>query len=116
MCALLLPRVRPTIAPRAYISQRGAPRPVNADTRYTPPLSGTLSARMSHSCAVPIRPSSSRSHWIELPALNTLPSSAYVVLPLTDHATLVTRPLTLRTDLLPVFMSVKQPVPYVFFA
>ena len=35
---------------------------------------------------------------------------------MTDHATLVTRPLTLRTDLLPVFMSVKQPVPYVFFA
>ena len=33
-----------------------------------------------------------------------------------DNPLLVTRPLMLRTDLLPVFMSVKQPVPYVFFA
>ena len=41
-----------------------------------PPEEGTLSARRSHSGALSISPSSSRSHWIVLPALNTLPSSA----------------------------------------
>ena len=32
MCARVVPRVRPTIAPRAYGSQHGEPRPVNAGT------------------------------------------------------------------------------------
>ena len=42
----------------------------------TPFAEGTLSARRSHSGALWIRPSSSRSHWMVLPALNTLPSNA----------------------------------------
>ena len=33
MCARVVPRVRPTIVPRAYMSQCGAPRPVKAETR-----------------------------------------------------------------------------------
>ena len=33
-----VPRVRPTIVPRAYGSQCGEPSPVNAGTRYTPSL------------------------------------------------------------------------------
>ena len=42
----------------------------------TPPLSGTLSARRSHSGAESMSFSSSRSHWMVLPALKTLPSRA----------------------------------------
>ena len=36
-----VPRVRPTMAPRAYGSQYGAPRPTKAGTTYTPPVSRT---------------------------------------------------------------------------
>ena len=74
--ARVAPRVMPSTAPRAYMSQWGAPRPVKADTTYTPPLSGTDSASTSHSWAVEMSPSSSRSHWMVLPALKTLPSRA----------------------------------------
>ena len=42
--ALLAPRVRPIIAPLAYISQYGAPSPANAGTTYTPLVSFTLFA------------------------------------------------------------------------
>ena len=44
MWPAVVPRVMPTIVPRAYGSQCGAPRPANAGTRYTPPLSGTDAA------------------------------------------------------------------------
>ena len=44
MCATVLPRDRPTMAPRASGFQYGAPRPVKAGTTITPPASGTLSA------------------------------------------------------------------------
>ena len=42
ICARVVPRVSPTIVPRACGSQCGAPSPANAGTRYTPPVSGTL--------------------------------------------------------------------------
>ena len=76
MCALVAPRVRPTIVPRAYMSQCGAPRPVKAGTMYTPALSGTEEATSPLSAAEEMSPSSSRSHCMALPALNTLPSMA----------------------------------------
>ncbi|MNP54062.1 hypothetical protein D3C76_1485890 [compost metagenome] len=56
------PRVRPKIAPRAYGSQYGAPRPVNAGTTYTPLVSFTLVAKYSESNASLINFISSRSH------------------------------------------------------
>ena len=40
-CARVVPRVMPTIVPRAYGSHHGEPSPVNAGTTYTPPVSGT---------------------------------------------------------------------------
>ena len=49
MCARVVPRVRPTMVPRAYASQCGAPKPANAGTRNTPPVSGTLAASASTS-------------------------------------------------------------------
>ena len=76
MCARPVPRVMPRIAPRAYMSQQGAPSPVKAGTTTTPPLSGTVAASASISGAEEMMPSSSRSHWMVLPPLNTLPSSA----------------------------------------
>jgi hypothetical protein len=58
------------------MSQYGAPRPTNAGTTYTPPVSGTARAIASVSDARRIRRSASRSHWMAAPAMNTLPSSA----------------------------------------
>ena len=72
----LVPRVRPTMAPRACMSQCGAPRPAKAGTTYTPPVSRTPRAMASVSAASRTSPSPSRSHWIAAPAMNTLPSSA----------------------------------------
>ena len=51
MWAIVEPRVRPTIVPRASGFQYGAPRPVKAGTNITPPLSGTLSASCLHLAA-----------------------------------------------------------------
>ena len=48
------------------------------------------------SFALLMMPSPSRSHCTAAPAMNALPSSAYVVLPPTRHATVVTRPCSLR--------------------
>ena len=64
------------MAPRAYISQYGAPSPVNAGTTYTPALSFTLFAKYSLSALSLMSFSSSRSHWMTAPPTNTLPSSA----------------------------------------
>ena len=43
---------------------------------YTPALSGTEAATSPLSAAEEMSPSSSRSHWMALPALKTLPSMA----------------------------------------
>src|SRR5439155_876128 len=50
-CARVVPRVRPTMVPRAFGSQYGAPSPTKAGTKYTPPVSGTWRARPSVSAA-----------------------------------------------------------------
>ena len=106
-----VPRVSPSMAPRAYISQCGAPRPVKAGTTYTPPLPDTFRAKYSLSAASVIRCSSSRIHWITAPPTNTLPSRAYWTFPPVPAAMVVTRPFWLRTSFSPVFISKKQPVP-----
>ena len=55
-CPAVVPRVSPTMAPRAYMSQYGAPRPENAGTRYTPPLSATSDASRSDSAELSMIP------------------------------------------------------------
>ena len=64
------------MVPRLYMSQWGAPRPVNAGTRNTPLQSDTSVATASVSAAVVTSLISSRSHWTTAPPTNTLPSSA----------------------------------------
>ena len=76
MCARPVPRVSPTMAPRPYISQYGAPRPVNAGTTYTPPELSMDRAMPSVSAALLTSFISSRSHCTAAPATNTEPSSA----------------------------------------
>jgi len=58
----------------------------------------------------------SRSHWIAEPATNTLPSSAYSTRPPAPQAIVVSSPCFDGIARSPVFISMKQPVPYVFFA
>ena len=41
-CAVVVPRVRPVMMPRASGRQYGAPRPASAGTTTTPPESGTV--------------------------------------------------------------------------
>ncbi len=111
MCATVLPRVRPTMAPRASACQYGAPRPVKAGTKITPPASGTLSARP---CTSPLplmacRPS--RSHCTTAPPMKTLPSRAYCGVALGCAAAVVMRPLALVSKRSPLCISMKQPVP-----
>ena len=76
MCAFPVPRVMPTIVPRAYGSHHGEPSPVNAGTTYTPPLSGTHAASGPVSLASVMMPSPSRSHWIAAPVTKIAPSIA----------------------------------------
>ena len=112
MWAAVVPRVRPKIAPRAYGSQCGAPRPTNAGTTTTPSESGTLAASFSTSTDDLMTPSPSRSHCTTAPAMKTEPSRQYVVLPPTCQPTVVSSlcfdwPAAYR----PMFSSMKQPVP-----
>ena len=76
MWAIVEPRVRPTMVPRASGFQCGAPRPVKAGTNITPPLSGTLSASCLHLAARLDRRRPSRSHCTTAPPMKTLPSRA----------------------------------------
>ena len=101
------------MAPRASASHQGAPRPVNAGTTKTPSAVATLRAMASVSATLSMMPSSSRSHWMRAPAMNTLPSSAYSVSPAlgAEAATVVTSPCSLAQASCPVCMSRKQPVP-----
>src|SRR6266566_151449 len=115
MWAAVVPRVTPATRPRAYWSQCGTPRPANAGTRYTPSGSATCDANASTSDDDLMMPSPSRSHCTTAPAMKMLPSSAYSVRLPMRHATVVSRLCLDAIGLVPVFMSMKQPVPYVFF-
>ena len=72
------PARQPKIAPRAYGSQYGAPRPVNAGTTYTPLVSFTLVAKL-----LGVERIADQLHFVAQPlngcaAMNTAPSSAPV--------------------------------------
>ena len=56
-------------------------------------------------------PRPSRSHCTTAPAMKMLPSSAYSVRLPMRHATVVSRLFFEVTGLVPVFISMKQPVP-----
>src|SRR2546421_7103664 len=114
-CAAVVPRVTPASKPRAYGSQCGAPNPANAGTRYTPPVSSTCAASASTSDDDLMMPSPSRSHCTTAPAMKMLPSSAYSVRFPIRQETVVRRLFLDAIGLVPVFISMKQPVPYVFF-
>ena len=111
-CSLVVRRVSPNIAPLAYMSQCGAPSPANAGTTITPSASGTFVAKYSASAGVSRIFSPSRSHCIAAPAMNMLPSRAYVIcFPFIPHAMVVSSPFCDCIGLFPVFMSMKHPVP-----
>src|SRR4051794_11404534 len=114
-CARVVPRVMPNTVPRAYGSHQGEPSPVNAGTRYTPPVSGTLDASgpVSDASAINCRPS--RNHWTAAPVTKIAPSIAYAVsLPIV-HATVVSNPSTGSGPTSPMLTNPNEPVPYVFF-
>ena len=75
-CALVVPRERPTMVPRACGSQYGDPSPESAGTKKTPPASGTLAASGPTSAEFAMIPRPSRSHCTAAPPTNTLPSRA----------------------------------------
>ena len=72
----MVPRVMPTMVPRAYGSHHGAPSPVRAGTKYTPPVSGTDSESGPASAASRITPRPSRSHCKAAPVTKIDPSRA----------------------------------------
>ena len=75
-CARVVPRVRPTIVPRAFGSQSGAPSPTNAGTKYTPSLLASERANPSVSLLWAMMPRPSRSHCTAAPAMKMDASSA----------------------------------------
>src|SRR5690348_1474013 len=115
-CARVVPRVNPTMVPRAYGSHHGEPKPVNAGTRNTPPVSGTDDASGPVSAADAMIPKPSRNHCTAAPVTKIAPSIAYVTAPgASDHATVVRSPSTGAGSTEPTFVSTNEPVPYVFF-
>ena len=110
--------MRPTHTPRASERHLGANKPLNAGTKYTPPVSGTVAASASTSDARSITPRLSRNHCTPAPAMATEPSNAYagVAVAPNCHATVVSKPCEDGTGAGPVLSSMKHPVPYVFFA
>jgi hypothetical protein len=114
MCAIVEPRVRPTMVPRASGFQCGAPSPVNAGTNITPPLSGTLAASCCTSLLERIAFRPSRSHCTTAPPMKTLPSRANWRVAAGCAALVAIRPFAEGSKRSPVFISMKQPVPYVF--
>jgi hypothetical protein len=99
------------MAPRASGCQYGAPSPVKAGTKVTPPLSGTLlaSASMSPLLRIACRPS--RSHSTTAPPMKTLPSRANCGVVDICAALVEIRPLLLAKQRSPVCISMKHPVP-----
>mmetsp|Transcript_32939 Transcript_32939/g.72784 ORF Transcript_32939/g.72784 Transcript_32939/m.72784 type:complete len:286 (+) Transcript_32939:553-1410(+) len=110
--------VKPTITPRALSSQRGASSPEKAGTKYTPPLLVTDAASGSTSSGLSIMPMFFCIQLMPMPATATAPSNAYCVSACGPslNATVVRRPWLDVMGELPVLSSMKQPVPYVFFA
>src|SRR5688572_32315839 len=110
-CARPVPRVRPTIVPRALASQCGAPSPTSAGTKYTPPVFSTLRASGSVSAAASMIPRPSRSHCTAAPAMKIDASSAYAGRPVASQATVVRRPPPGAGRTCPALRSRNAPVP-----
>src|ERR1017187_3929168 len=116
MCPGFVSRRSPISIPAACASQWGAPRPTNAGTNTTPPVSGTEAASASTSPDELISLSLSRSHCTTAPPIKILPSSAYSRrFPALAASVVISRCFE-RTNSVPTFCSKKQPVPYVFLA
>src|SRR6266550_7317674 len=113
--ARVVPRVKPRIVPRAYGSHHGAPSPVRAGTKYTPPESGTDSAMGPASDDVRRTLMPSRSHCSAAPVTKIDPSSAYVGRSPCPQAIVVMSPEVETGARSPVFINTNDPVPYVFF-
>ena len=111
MCPGVVSRRRPISMPPACGSQCGAPRPTNAGTNTTPPVSGTLAASASTSAEEPISLRLSRSHCTTAPPIKMLPSSAYSRRCCALAASVVMSRCFERTNSVPMFCSRKQPVP-----
>src|SRR5262245_5275519 len=102
----------PTIVPRAYGSQYGEPRPVNAGTTNTPSVSVMDDASAPVSDASAMMPSPSRNHWMAAPVTKMAPSNAYATAPLANcQPTVVSSPSTGFGHASPTFMRTKEPVP-----
>src|SRR5699024_2417500 len=113
-CSLVVPLVKPKIDPRTSLSQYGAPKPTNAGTTYTPSVDSTRLAYSSLSGEYLNILKPSRNHCIAEPATKMLPSNAYSTLPSSPQAIVVSSPFFDLTGVSPVFINMKQPVPYVF--
>ena len=74
-------------------------------------MSGTEEASASTSADDRMIPSPSRSHCTTAPPMKTLPSSAYSVTPPRFQATVVSSLCRESGACVPVFCSMKQPVP-----
>ena len=107
--AVVVPRLMPLMAPRAYWSQYGAPSPVRAGTKYTPSVSSTDAARASTSAELLMHLSPSRSHCTTEPPTNMDPSRAYETLSPIFHAIVVRSLFFDSMGRLPVFISRKHP-------
>ena len=103
------------IIPLAPVFQCGAPSPVNAGTKNTPPLSGILSAITLVLAAWSTKLILSRNHWITWPAIKILAPIEYFTFPSLPHAT-VRSPFSVSGATSPVYISGTALVPYVFFA
>jgi hypothetical protein len=84
---------------------------VKAGTKITPPLSGTLSARLCTAVLASMACRPSRSHCTTAPPMKTLPSSAYWGFEPVCAARVLISPLPLARQWSPVCISMKQPVP-----
>src|SRR6185369_14884434 len=106
----VVPRVSPHSTPRAPSSQYGAPSPANAGTRYTPPVSATVSAMAATVVADCPPPRNCPNQSTAPPVTVMLPSSAYDRWPASAHATVVDRPRADRVDA-PTRVMSDEPVP-----
>ena len=75
------------------------------------PLLGTVAASFSTTEEVLMMPSPSRSHCTTAPPTKTLPPIAYSVRPSSCHATVVSSLCCEILGSVPMFISMKQPVP-----
>src|SRR5690606_41326949 len=105
----------PNTDPFTSRSHYGLPNPSNAVATNTPPVDSSPCAYFSPSAESRNRRTPSRNHWIAEPATNILPSSAYSTFPSIPLAIVVNSPCSDTTACSPVFINIKQPVPYVFF-